>query len=139
MNSILKYTIRIWLTGALLTPIFILLFNLFPSEGASDFLFIYLIGAVVGLLWSIPSFFILIISTSLLSSMQLRKNALKSWLTIAGIVLVRLPFFVFDPQGSILDDNSFLNIIFMYVAVITTAIWLFHLKQSNKERTVIEY
>lgn len=137
MNPTLKYTVKIWLAGALLTPVFILLFNLFPSKGASDFMFIYLICAVVGLLWSIPSFFVLIISTSILSSINLKTNALKSWLTIVGIALVRLPFYMFDPDISILNDNSLINIIFIYVTVITTAIWLFRLETRADQLTEV--
>ncbi|MCC8410581.1 hypothetical protein LJ707_16680 [Mucilaginibacter sp. UR6-1] len=102
-----------------------------PSEGASDFVFVYLMGALAGLLWSIPSFLVLLVCTAILSHYKIRSVVAKSWLTIAGIALTCLPFYIIEPNKPIVEDELFSSIILIYAAVISASIWLFRFTISG--------
>ncbi|MBE9584977.1 hypothetical protein IM792_11005 [Mucilaginibacter sp. JRF] len=133
MNIALKYTLRVWQTAVFVAPVFILMLSIVPSEGASDAFFIYLIGIVAGFIWSIPSFLFLAICAFIVSTSRISITSAKAWLTVAGLALSWLPFYMLDGVRFITDDDtSSLYFISIYAIVIVISIWMFRLEtQAN--------
>jgi len=132
MKQAIIYTIKVWLTSVVLSPIaFIIADNLFHSNnriglyGSLGF-----IGYSIpyGLVITIPCWLILFLSAGSLVNRKLKMIYKKSIISVVGVALSILPFFLLF-RG---DDNGFdLYTKFWslsYCTFIVGGIWLYEFK-----------
>lgn len=90
----LAYSIKVWLTGLTAGPLLFILMNL-DESGLMAFSLVYFYMFFYGLLFSIPSFFMLYVVAKLVNRLKVSLIIKKCILVGAGVVLTLVPFYLF--------------------------------------------
>ncbi len=127
----LEYTIRVWLTSVLFGPILLILGLLMHSQGEYGIL---LVAILFGAFLSIPSFFLLYFFTKYSTKLQDNIIITKCLLTIVGILLTYIPFYILNGYHLMLDGDLLSRYFFIsYCIVIIFGVWFYKLKLVDAE------
>lgn len=134
MKQALKYSLRVWITTALLWPIYITVISIFfykEKNDWNDFTEPWWVGPLLllgELILSIPSCGITyLLSASLIGDFKIRR--IKTILSILSPLLCILPTVLLS-RGHIYIFNTYEFVAFYltYCAALNTCIWLYRLK-----------
>jgi len=143
MKPVRSYCLRIWFTSFLIAPVIILVAQL-PFGGEGNFfseplwsmlqLMSYMLYMVFfGLLLSVPGFILFYLITSLLSKIILNRNLVKLTLSVIGIALFVLLFFLLFHTQSFLNKRGFIAYS-AYPLLFLSGIWFYKL---NADKSII--
>ncbi|MDB4905039.1 MAG: hypothetical protein JWQ63_4320 [Mucilaginibacter sp.] len=125
------YTLKVWWTAAIVSPILILIFlpNQNHSDNSQDFIITCLV-VFVGAIYSVPSAILFYLTSRWVNKLKVYLQ--KLILTVVSTVLTYLPFGLI--KGIRLEfDNSTIVLLGSYYIVIVAGIWLYKLMLVNNE------
>ncbi|SRR5258708_38854957 len=127
------YTLKVWWTAAIVSPILILIFlpNQNHSDSSQDFIVTCLV-VFVGAIYSVPSAILFYLTSRGVNKLKVYLQ--KLILTVASTVLTYLPFGLI--KGIRLQfDNSTIVVLGSYYIVIVVGIWFYKFTPVNNEST----
>ena len=136
MKQTLMYSLKVWLTTVVVTPLLAtLVLGLFMrssdhSEPIGDDLGFFLACVVFGLAYSITPFLVMWYVGFRINSRSWATGKVKMLLMTISIVLSALMFISFDLYRGFLDWNT-LYLGLPYIAVLALSIWLYKLKPAD--------
>ncbi len=130
MKKYYIYPLKIWLTAVALGPIIQELVAYITGQPPKDSpFFTYIVAVTIaGLMYSAPSFLVLLLAAKLLYNFKLSFTVKKIIFTILGIILSTLPFYIlFGPPDfiAITHSSGFLLMVLSYTLSIIAGIWLY--------------
>ena len=128
------YTLKIWVTALLLSPVIIAFCESSLSNVLGDCLALMIIGSIFGAIFSFPSFCALWLGAYLIVRYADWNIIIqKIVLTFLGIGLSILPFFILSGSWTFRGERVPYSLI--YAAVIVAGIWFYRLKPKGEEST----
>ncbi|MES2275348.1 MAG: hypothetical protein V4592_04955 [Bacteroidota bacterium] len=132
MNPALKFTLKVWFTSAALSPVIIALWQMVYHNISGDDIAILLFLILFGGIFSIPSAALLWLAAYLIPIKSgLNYPAQKTLLTIVGLSLTCLPFFIITGDLSLNNDIGY--IIIIYAITIVAGIWVYPLRPADSD------
>jgi uncharacterized protein YacL len=132
MKQTLNYSIKIWLTSVLVSPLLDLILDslvrpksLVNLEGAIGFL---LLSVLYGIIISSPCWLLLWLSLQCMMKLNMSTLLLKSCLCVVGLVLALLPFFLLFGHDDPITYVTTVPLAISYGLTVFAAIWLYKLK-----------
>ena len=123
MYEAFKYSVRVWLTGVLLSPAIIAVFGIIPRNNFDNIVFIFFFGTIFGLVLSIPSFLLLLSLTAIIVKRDFKPWYKKIILSFTGIALTLLAFYLYQQNRMLHGEN--LQFAIVYALVIIAGIWYY--------------
>lgn len=131
-TNVMYYSLRVWLTSVIMSPILVELYLTWQDNSAPDSELAQLM-LVWGSACSIPSLIALCLCCNHLVHRRDTVKAVKLPLTIISVILTYAPFWVLN--GFSFADNSTASIIFIpYCLTIVAGIWFYQLKGVSDAR-----
>lgn len=132
MKQALIYSLKVWLTSVVAAPFLVLLIGLLARM--ADRVGIVLAMFILGMLFSLPSFLLLSLSCRTLKSMQNKVVIIKAELTVIGVLLTYIPFFIINDYAFLLNrDESSKYFFVLYSLLIIFGIWYYKLNGGSVE------
>ena len=126
-----NYVIKIWTTSVIAGPMLLVVIALIQHNVTEDpfaiteFLTIILMGSI----FSLPSMVIFYLACRLAIPNARNKIFLKGLLSVIGVLLVYIPFFIIDDFHPLLNIDQLSRLLFItYAPVIIATIWLYKIK-----------
>jgi hypothetical protein len=123
MKKSFIYSLKIWLTAAFVAPLFLLLFKMNPLG------FIYF-----GLMFSVPSWVLLMLGTQFFLQKKLTMMQFKIRLSVLGVILTFLPFWLLFPPKDIFSEEGMvfsMALPALYAAVIVAGIFIYKIQLNT--------
>jgi hypothetical protein len=138
MIHAIKYSTKVWLTGVIFSPIVFIMFFSTLAEGsqapdlnnALDFTGLML---VFGLLYSIPSWIFLVLTSGLLFHFMKKEFLARGIIWLISMLLCFLPFLYFGFNFR----NNELSLILPYFITISFGVWYYKLRPDISTHTEV--
>jgi len=136
MKQALIYSVKIWLTSVVAAPFLVLLIGLLGRM--VDGVGIALAMLMLGMLFSLPSFLVLLLACWCFIRWQNNVVIIKVELTLIGVLLTYTPFLIINDYAFLLDRDQLSRTFFvLYSLLIIFGIWYYSLKPASKEQVDI--
>jgi hypothetical protein len=129
MKQALIYSLKVWLTSVVAAPFLFLTLELLKHTGIA--IEILPIAWLIGGMLSVPSFILLYITSNCLVKLHYNIVSSKIMLSLIGIVLTYVPFFLINGYHLLLDgDLLSLPLFISYSCAILACVWSYKLGLS---------
>ena len=136
MKQAIVYSLKVWLTSVVVAPFLVLLIGLLGKMGEG--VGIALAMLMLGTMFSLPSFLLLSLACWALTRMQSKIVMIKVELTLIGVLLTYIPFFIINDYAFLINRDELSRTFFViYSLLITFGIWFYKFKGASKEQTDI--
>ena len=136
MKSSVIYTLNVWLTAVLLSPVIIMLTEWLGATNIAMGAALLIYGVFMGMLFSVTSAVLFAFSTYVLNSIDLKPWHKNTVLSLIGILSTLLAF-LFVTGKSITIDGDYFCI--PYASVIVAGIWFYKLEPDEETGTEQEF
>ena len=133
MKQAIVYSLKVWLTSVVVTPFLVLLTGLVGKMGEGVGFALAML--MLGTLFSLPSFLLLSLACWALTRMQRKIVMIKVELTLIGVLLTYIPFFIINDYAFLINRDELSRTFFVvYSLLITFGIWFYTFKGASKEQ-----
>ena len=133
MKQAIVYSLKVWLTGVVVAPFLVLMIGLLGKM--VDGIGIALAMLMLGTLFSLPSFLLLSLACWALTRMQRKVVIIKAELTLIGVLLTYIPFFIINDYAFLINRDELSRTFFViYSLLITFGIWFYNFNGASKEQ-----
>jgi hypothetical protein len=136
MKQAFDYSLKVWLTSVFAAPFIVLIIGLVGHM--VDGVGIALVTFILGMLFSLPCFILLLLACWHLLRWQRKVVIIKAELTLIGILLTYAPFFIINDYAFLLNRDQLSRPFFLlYALLIIFGIWFYTLKPASIEQADI--
>jgi len=133
MKQAIVYSLKVWLTSVVVAPFLVLLIGLLGKMGEG--VGIALAMLMLGTLFSLPSFLLLSLACWALTRMQSKIVMIKVELTLIGVLLTYIPFFIINDYAFLINRDELSRTFFVvYSLLITFGIWFYKFNGASKKQ-----
>ena len=133
MKQAIVYSLKVWLTSVAAAPFFVLIIGLLGKMGEG--VGIALAMLMLGTLFSLPSFLLLLLACWILIRTQRKVVVIKVGLTLIGVLLTYIPFFIINDYAFLINRDELSRTFFViYSLLITFGIWFYKFKGAGKKQ-----
>ena len=132
MNSAhVRYAIKIWLTSVVLSPVVLVVWDLFFTTIRGDSLVFIMYAMIYGLILSIPNGLLLTLGTKYIFKICETEPKKRIWTQLLVLVLLTFLFFLIFGQDSS-KDFTILKFLVAYMITLTFGVWYYSIDVREK-------